>query len=244
METIVERIRRICKEQKIPISKLEKDLGYSNGSFSANKQTKISAEKALAAADYLRESYRYIVAGEHDAQGKSDLELKYDSLDRHGKQVVDAVLDAELERRREEDRNIIDLPTIRHYLSSPAAGVNGQVAGEDYEDIPRPSDCPKDADYCLTVNGDSMEPYIKDGSMVFVKRDAPISDMDVGVFCVDGATYVKQIVWSYDGSVYLLSANPKRESMNLTISRDSTSGLYYLGKVLLGKKLPKPFYGK
>ena len=27
----VERVKQICKERKIPISKLEKDLGFSNG---------------------------------------------------------------------------------------------------------------------------------------------------------------------------------------------------------------------
>ena len=30
----VERVRQICKSKKIPISKLEKDLGYSNGYIS------------------------------------------------------------------------------------------------------------------------------------------------------------------------------------------------------------------
>ena len=87
-----------------------------------------------------------------------------------------------------------------------------------------------------------MEPYIKDGSLVFVKEDAPLNPMDVGVFFVDGSTYVKQYVPSYDGSVYLLSANPDREDANITISASSTSSLVCFGKVLLDKKLPEPSY--
>ena len=47
---------------------------------------------------------------------------------------------------------------------------------------------PKNADYCLTVSGDSMEPYIKDGQLVYVERDAELDTFDVGVFSVNGAT--------------------------------------------------------
>lgn len=170
---------------------------------------------------------------------------KFSALDSHGKQLVDLVLTAEYERCTAleiEKDNIVDLGTIRHYLYSPAAGTNGLISGEDYEDIPRTPDMPESADFCLTVSGDSMEPYIMDGQMVFVKETAPINDFDVGVFFYDGSTYVKQYCPSYDGSVYLLSANPKREDANITVKRDSASSLVCFGKVILPKKLPRPIY--
>lgn len=243
--TSIDRIRAICKEQKKPISALEKECKFGNAYFSKLKKGKVPYDRLVKVANNLGVSVDYLLCGEEagrSADRKSDLERKFLSLDEHGASVVIALLNAEYERCISEQDNIVEFPTIRHYLSSPAAGANGQVAGEDYEDIPRPLDCPKDADYCLTVNGDSMEPYIPDGSMVYVKRDAPINDLDVGVFCVDGATYVKQYTLSYDGSVYLLSANPKREEANIKLSKNGSSGMFCLGKVLLKKKLPMPVY--
>ncbi len=175
-------------------------------------------------------------------EAKSVIDERYSALDAHGKRLVDAVMDIELGRVEEPAPKIIDLGTIRKYLSRPAAGVGGLVEGEDYEDIPRTLEMPKNADFCLVVSGDSMEPYIKDGELIFVNETAPLHDLDVGVFFVDGATYVKQYAPSYDGSLYLLSANPYRESANLYIPKDGTHSVQYFGKVILNKKLPRPEY--
>lgn len=173
------------------------------------------------------------------AKNNSKIEKKYAELDKYGKNAVDAILD--IEHSRCIESTVIDFGTIRHYLSSPAAGINGMTS-EDYEDIPRTKDMPKDADFCLTVSGDSMEPYIHDGEIVFVNEKAQLQDFEVGVWCVDGATYVKQFCKSYDGNLYLLSANPEREDANITIFKDGNQSVQYFGKVLLDKKLPQPYY--
>lgn len=163
---------------------------------------------------------------------------KYAKLDDFGKRAVNAVLDAELERCEK----VIDFGTIRKYLSRPAAGVNGLVEGEDYEDMPRDAKTPPEADFALVVSGDSMEPYLHDGQVVFVDEKAELKPLEVGVFCVDGATYVKQYAPLYDGSLMLLSANPAREDANIRIAKDSGQSVQYFGKVILKKKLPKPIY--
>lgn len=173
------------------------------------------------------------------AKNDSKIEKKYAELDKYGRTAVETILDIEHSRCMES--TIIDFRTIRHYLSSPAAGINGMTS-EDYEDIPRTKDMPKDADFCLTVSGDSMEPYIHDGEIVFVNEKAQLQDFEVGVWCVDGATYVKQFCKSYDGNLYLLSANPEREDANITIFKDGNQSVQYFGKVLLDKKLPQPYY--
>ena len=178
------------------------------------------------------------------AERKPEILDKYNALDEHGRRLVDLVLNAEWERctKAAPATEIVSLGTIRHYLSRPAAGVNGLVEGEDYEDIPRTADMPREADFCLTVSGDSMEPYIHDGEMVFISEAAQLHPMDVGVFSVDGATYVKQYAPSYDGSLLLLSANPERETANIVIGKDSQNTVQYFGKVILDSKLPPPIY--
>ena len=49
----VERVKQICKERKIPISKLEKDLGFSNGYVGQLKKGSFPAERLSKIADYL-----------------------------------------------------------------------------------------------------------------------------------------------------------------------------------------------
>jgi len=172
-----------------------------------------------------------------------ELLKRYNELDEHGQHLVELVLDAEWKRcNLVQEAEIVDLGTIRHYLSKPAAGPGGMVEGEDYEDIPRTADMPEGADFCLTVSGDSMEPYIEDGSRVYVSETEELRPFEVGVFAVDGATYVKQYAPGYSGEVYLLSANPKREAANITISPSGGQSVQYFGKVLGLPKLPEPVY--
>ena len=142
--------------------------------------------------------------------------------------------------RREESEPQIEY--IRHYLTAAAAGYAAPVEGSDYELIPRPAEAPSAADYCINIDGDSMEPYIKDGSLVYVQRGADLAPFDPGVFFVDGDVYCKQWCPSYDGSLLLLSANPARQDANLILPRDSGRNVQYFGKVLLKKKLPRPDY--
>lgn len=262
LETMVEKVRRLAAERNVSIHQLEKDLGFGNGFLNPKKTKDIYASRLIAILNYLEISVEeFFDSGEKATQRletalvilknrypeKYDLFIaptsKYDSLDAHGKHTVNVVLDAEYSRCNEVvETTVIDLGTIRHYLSRPACGVNGMVEGEDYEDIPRTEDMPKNADFCLTVSGDSMEPYISDGDMVFVDETAQLQPLDVGVFSVDGATYVKQFAPGYSGEMYLLSANPKREDANITIPAESSQTVQYFGKVILNKKLPEPVY--
>lgn len=169
----------------------------------------------------------------------------YRALDRHGKNLVRLVIDAEADRIREQEAAaapVIDLGTIRRYLYRPAAGLNGMIEGEDYEDIPRTPEMPHGADFCVKVSGDSMEPYIKAGETVYVSETAAIRPLEVGVWTVDGAPYIKQYYPLDDGGVMLLSANPDREAANIHIHPDGNQTMVYWGKVLGIKKLPLPEY--
>lgn len=134
------------------------------------------------------------------------------------------------------------VPRIKHYIVPAAAGYASPIEGEDYELIELPPDAPADADFTLTIQGDSMEPYIRDGQTVYVKRDVPLHEFDVGIFFVDGDVFCKQWCTDYTGTLHLLSANELRQDANITISRDSGRSCVCFGKVLLGRKLPKPVY--
>lgn len=162
---------------------------------------------------------------------------KYEALDVRGKARVDDVLDEEYARCTAGE-----LVYIRHYLVPAAAGYASPIEGEDYEDIPLPESAPAGADFCITVRGDSMEPYIPDGSLAYVKRGASLQEFDVGIFYVDGDALIKQWCVDYGGTLHLLSANPKREDANRQIPKGSTSTVVCFGKVLMDHRLPAPIY--
>ena len=87
-----------------------------------------------------------------------------------------------------------------------------------------------------------MEPYINDGELVYVKRDAPLHEFDVGIFYVDGDVYCKQWCRDYAGTLHLLSANPKRQDANIELRGTSGRSVVCFGRVILPHRLPKPSY--
>lgn len=62
--TISERIKRLCKEQSIPVSRLERDLGFGNGYVNSLKDGVVSAERLDKMCEYLHTSREYLATGE------------------------------------------------------------------------------------------------------------------------------------------------------------------------------------
>lgn len=131
---------------------------------------------------------------------------------------------------------------IKHFLVPAATGYASPIEGEDYELIERGDDVPPGADFCISVSGDSMEPYIRDGELVYVRRGAELSEFDAGIFYVDGDVFCKQWCTDYSGTLHLLSANAARQDANITIPRSANRSCVCFGKVLLPVRLPKPLY--
>lgn len=62
----VERVKQICKERKIPIYKLEKDLKYSNGYIAQLRKGVFPANRLSEIANYLSVSTEYLMTGKAD----------------------------------------------------------------------------------------------------------------------------------------------------------------------------------
>lgn len=57
----VELVKQICAERKIPISKLERDLDFSNGYIRKLKEGKFPSDRLQKIADYLGVSVNYLL---------------------------------------------------------------------------------------------------------------------------------------------------------------------------------------
>lgn len=150
---------------------------------------------------------------------------RVDLLDDRGKGAVKALLDYEEQIRRHQD---VDVIPIRVYQNAASAGTGNYLDDDCYDTVDIPADSvPAGTEYGVSISGDSMEPDIPDGSIVFVQPSQRIASGEVGIFVLNGDSYCKRLV--IDGrSVKLHSLNPAYE--DIVISREDT--LYTNGRVL------------
>ena len=60
----VERVKALCKAKKIPLYKLEKDLGFANGYIGQLRKGTLPADRLEKIAEYLEVSSAYLLTGE------------------------------------------------------------------------------------------------------------------------------------------------------------------------------------
>lgn len=144
---------------------------------------------------------------------------KYRTLDKHGKKIVDLVLDEECERCSTgidlDDAALIMI----NYIDAPVSAGLGDILN-DYEDtrkvsVPLTKESRK-ADFILKVDGDSMEPEFCDGDFVLVRQQPAIDEGQIGIFDVDGKGYIKKL-----GKNRLISLNPNYSDIVLNEYTDA-----------------------
>ena len=164
---------------------------------------------------------------------------KYRKLGTVGRQTLHSVADA-LGAYQQDLESVAPPTEVRQiplYFCPAAAGYAAPVFGEDFEYIDVAGDVPHGADLAVRIQGDSMEPYITDGSVVYVNRD-PLENGDVGIFCVDGEMLCKQYVRDALGMVYLFSLNRDRADADVVLPRSSGRSLVCIGRALLPYRPP------
>ena len=174
----------------------------------------------------------------------------YSSLDRWGRTAVRELVSTEKQRCEDETRFMEDTQlvtfepkVINRYLEPSAAGIAAPVEGKDFEPYELGPDDPQGAAYAIRVQGDSMEPDFPDGSTVFVNHDAIVNG-DIGVFCVDGGTVIKQYYRDPFGMTYLFSLNRKRADADVPIYPSSGQTVICQGRVITPKRYPLPRLGE
>lgn len=163
---------------------------------------------------------------------------QYRELSHLGKDSLRAVLKALLAAQEEPAREEEAPRMIPLYRSPAAAGYAAPVFGEDFDYIPVTEEVPSGAEFGVRIQGDSMEPWIQDGSVAYVNRD-PLAEGDIGIFCVDGDILCKQYYRDPMGFVYLFSLNRKRADADVVLPPESGRRLACFGRVL-HRALPLP----
>ena len=113
---------------------------------------------------------------------------------------------------------------------------------EEYTLLPRGKAVPEKASFCLRLDHDLMEPWLKKGETLYISRSESPEEFQPGVFYYDGRILCRQWCEDSEGNLHLLCANPRRESENITLNAGEKAACLCLGRVLTKKKLPMPIY--
>lgn len=158
----------------------------------------------------------------------------YNQLNSDRKEKVYNFATEQLNEQNNKIRNIndyieeeADWYEVKFY-GSISAGTGLYLDDEQVETINFSSNMvPNGTDFCLKVNGDSMEPTFNNGDYVFIKRETDFRNGTIGAVIVNGEAYLKKI-YITDNSIRLVSLNKKYK--DITVSEDDN--LKYVGTVV------------
>ena len=158
----------------------------------------------------------------------------YNQLNSDRKEKVYNFATEQLNEQNNKIRNIndyieeeADWYEVKFY-GSISAGTGLYLDDEQVETINFSSNMvPNGTDFCLKVNGDSMEPTFNNGDYVFIKRETDFRNGTIGAVIVNSEAYLKKI-YITDNSIRLVSLNKKYK--DISVSEDDT--LKYVGTVV------------
>lgn len=230
MGNFQERLRQIMEETGVKAADISRATGISTAAISkylSDKKKEPNASYVMKIAKFFNVTSEWLY-GFTDIRKpffESSVMDTYERLSDIGKKEVcdfaSYLLYKEQNRKRES--------TCEFPLLGVTAAGPGVSYGDPSYDTVTIHDIPKSADFALTVKGDSMEPLIKNGSLIFVKQQPIVENGEIAVVEVDGEVTCKKVYLLKD-TVELRSINPKYEPMRPTQVR-------IIGKVILQEEI-------
>jgi len=232
MDTLGAQIRKYREHRRLTQKQLAEKLGESSGSVIYNWEKGIGrpdCDKLVRLCDILDISADELLGCKSMAQRTTAAEWdtiqKYRALDEHGKEVVDYLIDSEYKRVATLTRK----PKPRMYkidwFTLPASAGTGNILDSELAEellVPESAEA-EQADFVISVGGDSMEPTYHDGDKVFVEKCDSVDIGEVGIFVVNGDVYIKEL-----GNQCLISYNEKYKLIRI----GENDSVYCCGRVI------------
>ncbi|ETY74776.1 hypothetical protein LFAB_05395 [Lactiplantibacillus fabifermentans T30PCM01] len=110
---------------------------------------------------------------------------------------------------KEQNGKVVNLPLVGKSAANPTELTYGDVEIE-HDDF---TDVPHGADTAIRIQGDSMEPLIHDGQIIFYHQQEEVENGEIAIVEIDGdGVTCKQIYYDYTSDeVILRSINKKYE---------------------------------
>lgn len=194
---------RLCNEKGLRPNPAAKEMGFSSASVTKWKQGTIPRGNALQKiADYF------------------------------GVTVNDLLTDdpAPAKLHREEGEKIAVLASVGAGIPLEAINTFDQDDPDSWEEIGK-LDAARGEFFALRVRGPSMEPLIRHGDIVIVRRQDEYNDGDIVIALVNGNEGVcKLLEYRNNGGIALLSLNPDFPPMNFTAEQIENLPVRIMGR--------------
>ena len=232
MDTLGAQIRKYREHRRLTQKQLAAKLGESSGSVIYNWEKGIGrpdCDKLVRLCDILDISADELLGCKSMAQRTTAAEWdtiqKYRALDEHGKEVVDYLIDSEYKRVRLSMKKPKPRMLKIDWYTLPASAGTGNILDSDLAEELYVSESAEaeQADFVISVGGDSMEPTYHDGDKVFVEKCDSIDIGEVGIFVVNGDVYIKEL-----GNKCLISHNEKYKPIRV----GENDSVYCCGRVI------------
>lgn len=199
----------------------------------------------IAVARRFGVSIDYLLGFQDDPQPKvyveepvpfSPIAAKYAALDDQSKKLVDMVIDFEASRKPVPAPVPVEAkrepPRMKVIPLFPAAAGPGELMdGLLVDECSVLESSP--AAFAVRISGDSMEPDFRNGETVLCERRMP-EPGDMAVVMVNGGVIVKRFRKDAIGTLYFMSSNPDRRSLDVIVRPDGQDSVNWLGRVIEG----------
>ena len=232
MSFIGEQIKKYRNIKGMTQQDIADALGESSGRVIYNWEKGIGrpdCDKLAKLCDLLGVSADELIGCKSMAQRPTATEWgtlqKYRALDEHGKEIVDYLIDSEYKRVRLSMKKPKPRMLKIDWFTLPASAGTGNILDSELAEellVPESAEA-EQADFVISVGGDSMEPTYHDGNKVFVEKCDSVDIGEVGIFVVNGDVYIKEL-----GNKCLISHNEKYKPIRI----GENDSVYCCGRVI------------
>lgn len=240
-----ERLKELRTEKGITLEELAKNIGTTKTTLSRYENGERSPKLQLVGllANYFQVDMSWL-SGQSDQRNSFNILPIYTQLSPPRQEKVYVFAKKQLDEQEKENsrnKNITSLEqykqrkqqkksmSVFYWCGAISAGTGEFLADEYREEITLPTEIiPDDADFCLTVNGASMEPIFHDDDYVFVKRQLEVFSGAIGVVILNGQAFLKRI-WFENNIARLQSFNSDYDDIIVTENDD----FRIIGKVVM-----------
>lgn len=207
-----QNLKYICDSNSITVTALLKRLQLSSA-YGTNWKKGISPtlEMLIKLSEELDVSIDYLVLGKEASLTPDEQKLvtNFSSLNQTNKIRILERIDTLLDLQDAENKPEIKMITIKHSIYKVSAGKGYWLEDEywDTKDVPDTPESRK-ADFCLTIDGNSMEPIYHDKDIVLVKSQDSVDLGQIGIFTIENNGYIKKF-----GGDRLISLNDEYDDI-------------------------------
>lgn len=244
IESMGERIKRLRLERNLTQEDLGNRFGLKRAAINKYEKGNVENMKRTVIeemSNFFGVSPSYLMALDNIS---SPIEKIYNKLEPPRQEKVYHFAKNQLEEQDKENSRNKNITSLEQYkerkqqkksmstidwCGAVSAGTGEFLADEYKEEITLPAEIiPDDADFCLTVNGDSMEPIFHNNDYVFVKKQLEIYSGAIGVVVVNGQAFLKRI-WFENDNARLQSFNSDYDDIIVSQADD----FRIVGKVVM-----------